>query len=104
MTVSQSQVTDALLDLVDLIGTEHDPLDRLRLIAVTSTFMDQTLGPATDKALYEARLVLPTIDDVVFASGWKRWQVKAAIRRHSERQHLPLPYLDRGPLDYVPIV
>jgi len=104
MTVSDRDVYAAIEDLVLLLGTESDPLARLRLLTLASDLATQTLGQATDKALYESRLGTSTIDDVVHLSGWPRHKVKVAIRRHCATYDLPLPYKDRGPLEYVPIM
>lgn len=104
MPVSQRDIVAAIRDLVDLIELEHDPLARLRLLAYVVDIADETLSPATDKALYESRLGTSTIDDVVLLSGWGRWRVKEGIIRHCAANDLPLPYRDRGPLSGVYIM
>ena len=104
MTVSDRDVVAAITDLDLWLTSIPEPIERLRLLTLAFDLMNETLGPTTDKAIYEARVALGTIDNVVAVTGWKRWRVKAAVLRHCEYAGIPTPYLDRGPLTYVPIV
>jgi hypothetical protein len=104
MSVSRRDIEAALTDLADLISTVPDPRERLALLEHTSEVLDQTVGPTSDKAIYDLRLSLPSIAETVYESGWKTWRVKAAIRRHCEREGLPTPYEGADVKGYIPIM
>jgi hypothetical protein len=104
MSVSRRDIEAAITDLADLIGTEADPAERLALLDHAFQVMDETLRITSDKAIYDLRVSLPSIAETVYESGWKTWRVKAAIRRHSEREGLPTPYEKANVSEYVPIM
>jgi hypothetical protein len=85
MTVPRSDVTPLVTSIADLIATERDPFERLALIEHVHEVMAQTLDVTTDRAIYDARRALSSIDEVIEVTGLKRWVVKAAIQRHVER-------------------
>jgi hypothetical protein len=104
MSVSDRDVVAALSDLDLLLSTVTDPVERYRLLTVAADLARTTLGPASDKALYEARLALGNNDAVVLAAGVTRDKVRKDINRHCAKHDLALPYRYRGPMKYVPIM
>lgn len=104
MPVSRRDIESAVTDLIDLISTEKDTRTRLDLLEYAADLMTETLGPASDRAVYELRLSLPSIAETVYESGWKTWRVKAAIRRHCDYHGIPTPNERTDVRSYVPIM
>jgi hypothetical protein len=103
VTVSRRDIEGTLDDLVNLLLTEADPYERLLLLMYAHDVMEETLGPATDKALYDLHMTMP-IDDIVPLIGWKKWRITRDVRRHREILGVPPKHHRPKPLHYVPIV
>lgn len=104
MPVMRRDIESAVTDLVDLICTEDDPGARLVLLEYASDLMGETVGPTSDKAIYDLRLRLGNIETVVYETGWKTWRVKAAIRRHCDYHGIPTPNERNDVRSYIPIM
>ena len=105
VSVSRRDIENAIADLVDMVSTEPEPLERLRLLIYVAEVTKTTLLSPTDKAMYDVRREVGSLSAVMEESGVSRSTAKLAINRHCAANGLPYPWSDpRAPLSYVPIL
>lgn len=89
LTAGKSRaVYDALVNLLDTINGEQDPLQRLLLHSYFLDLYRQRVIPARNATAYEARQKYAMID-ILEGGGWSRQKVVYWIERHREATGAP---------------
>ena len=102
MSVERRDIEGTVTDLIDGILMETDPLERFRLLEYAEDIWNETLGRASDSALWRLNET-HSINDLVEMTGLKKWRIEADLKRHRLANALPMKERERKPIKYVPL-
>jgi len=102
MSVERRDIEGTITDLIDGILMETDPLERFRLLEYAEDIWNETLGRASDSALWSLNKDR-SINELVELTGWKKWRIEADLTRHRVANGLPVKERERKPIKYVPL-
>jgi hypothetical protein len=88
LNVKSAAVYDALVNLIDTINHEPDPLLRLTLFSYLAGLYETRVLPERDRSAYEARERY-SIDNITQVSGSEPKQVYYWASRHQQRKDKP---------------